>query len=177
MVGPRPGSHPRPARRSPRHWGLIPDGLGPGDSFRLLFLTSTKRDASSTDINEYNAFAQARAAAGHADIQAYSDGFAAVGSTAAVDARVNTGTTFDTMSADKGLPIYWLGGNQGRRPLRGLLRRDLGRRGQPDERVRKRRAACQQCREPRRHLHRQPGRRNRIAPRVSGNNGTFNRPR
>ena len=113
-TGPWSGTGQGPTRGPPTevpvHWGLIPDGLGPGDSFRLLFLTSTKRDASSTDINEYNAFAQARAAAGHADIQAYSDGFAAVGSTAGSDARVNTGTTHT--DADKGLPIYWLGGNK-----------------------------------------------------------------
>ena len=109
-----PGQGPTrgPPTEVPVHWGLIPDGLGPGDSFRLLFLSSTKRDATSPDINVYNAFAQARAAAGHADIQAYSAGFAAVGSTAAVDARVNSASTFDAMSDDKGPPIYWLGGNQ-----------------------------------------------------------------
>ena len=109
-----PGQAPTrgPPTEVPAEWGLIPDGLGPGDSFRLLFLSSTKRDATSPDIADYNAFVQTAAAAGHADIQAYSAGFAAVGSTAATDARVNTASTFDAMSDDKGPPIYWLGGNQ-----------------------------------------------------------------
>ena len=50
------------------------------------------------------------AAAGHASIRAYSSGFRVVGSTAAVDARDNTGTIYT--SADKGVPIYWLGGSK-----------------------------------------------------------------
>ena len=57
---------------------LVPAGLGVGDSFRLLFLTSTTRDATATDIEVYNAFVRAAAAAGHADIQDYSAGFYAV---------------------------------------------------------------------------------------------------
>ena len=107
-----PGQAPTggPPTEVPADGGLVPDGLGPGDSFRLLFATSTTRDATSTDISDYNAFVQAAAAAGHADIQAHSAGFAAVGSTAAVDARDNTASRFDAMSADKGPPVYWLGG-------------------------------------------------------------------
>ena len=92
----------------PDDWGLIPAGLGPGDSFRLVFLTSTKSSLTSTDIADYNTFVQNRAAAGHADIQAYSALFKVVGSTAAVDARDNTGTTYT--NTDKGVPIYWLNG-------------------------------------------------------------------
>ena len=87
-----------------RHdWSLIPSGLGPGDQFRLLFVTSTTRDASSTDIADYNDFVQDAAAAGHAAIQPYSAGFRAVASTSAEDARDNTSTT------GTGVPIYWLG--------------------------------------------------------------------
>ena len=52
----------------PHDWSLIPSGLGPGDKFRLLFLSSTKRNASSTTIGTYNTFIQDLAAAGHADI-------------------------------------------------------------------------------------------------------------
>ena len=48
------------------------------------------------------------AAAGHTNIQSYSSGFTAVGSTADVDARDNTSTTYT--SIDKGVPIYWLDG-------------------------------------------------------------------
>ena len=94
----------------PSNWALIPDGLEIGDKFRVLFLTSTTRDATSTDIADYNTFVQARAAAGHAAIQDYSEGFRAVASTGAVDARDNTATT--SSGSDFGVPIYWLGGNK-----------------------------------------------------------------
>ena len=92
----------------PNNWSLKPTGLNTGDQFRLLFLSSTKRNASSTDIADYNTFIQTRAAAGHTDIQAYSAGFRVVGCTADTDARDNTSTTY-TASA-KGVPIYWLAG-------------------------------------------------------------------
>ncbi len=91
-------------------WSLKPSGLGVDDSFRLIFLSSTKRNASSDSIGAYNTWIQARVAAGHDDIQAYSDGFTVVGCTADVDARDNTGTTHT--SADRGVPIYWLNGNK-----------------------------------------------------------------
>ncbi len=90
----------------PSTWALKPTGLTTGDTFRLLFLSSTKRDASSTDIADYNTFIQTTAAAGHTAIQEYSDGFTAVGCTSSTDARDNT----DTIGA--GVPIYWLGGDK-----------------------------------------------------------------
>ena len=94
----------------PGDWSLVPSGLSAGDSFRLLFLSSTRHDASSASIDTYNTFVQGRAANGHTDIQAYSDGFTVVGCTGAVDARDNTGTTFT--NANKGIPIYWLDGTK-----------------------------------------------------------------
>ena len=90
----------------PQNWSLEPAGLNAGDEFRLIFFSSTKRDASSTEIADYNTFVQGLAAAGHADIRAYSSGFRVVGCTRAVDARDNTGTT------GAGVPIYWLNGNK-----------------------------------------------------------------
>ena len=92
------------------NWGLTPDGLFGGDQFRLLFYSSTKRDAESANIADYNSFIQARAAAGHADIQSYSDGFNAVGCTENVDARDNTRTRYT--DSDTGVPIYWMNGNK-----------------------------------------------------------------
>ena len=92
-----------PVRQS---WSLTPSGLSVGDKFRLIFVTSTQRNASPSNIGVYNTFVQNRAAAGHAAIQAYSSQFRVVGSTAAVDARDNTGTT------GTGVPIYWLNGNK-----------------------------------------------------------------
>ena len=97
------------ATEVPSNWSLKPTAVTAGTQFRLLFLSSTKRDnASSTDIADYNTFVQGHAAAGHADIQTYSTGFRAVGCTADTDARDNTYTTYT--STDKGVPIYWLNG-------------------------------------------------------------------
>ena len=90
-------------------WSLTPAGLAVGDQFRLIFLSSTKRNALSTDIADYNTFVQDRAAAGHTDIHAYSGGFGVIGCTAAVDARDNTATTGTTGT---GVPIYWLDGTK-----------------------------------------------------------------
>ena len=99
-----------PPTEVPADWSLIPAALSSGDTFRLIFLSSTRRTGSATDIATYNTFVQDRAAAGHADIQAYSDGFRVVGCTATVDAVDNTGTTYT--SSNKGVPIYWLSGNK-----------------------------------------------------------------
>ena len=86
-------------------WALIPSGITAGDSFRLLFVTSTQRVASATDIATYNTFVQNRAAAGHMAIRSHSAEFRVVGSTSSVDARDNSATT------GSGVPIYWLGGS------------------------------------------------------------------
>ena len=88
------------------NWALKPSGIDRGEKFRLLFVTSTKRDATSTDIGDYNRFVQGRAAAGHAAIQEYGAGFRALGSTQTVNARANT----CTRSADTGAKVYWLNG-------------------------------------------------------------------
>ena len=95
---------PAPPTPVPTTWGLVPSGLGDGDSFRLIFLSSGFRAASSSDIDVYNTFVQNQAAAGHEDIQAHSATFRMLGSTEDVDARDNTATT------GTGVPIYWLGG-------------------------------------------------------------------
>ena len=94
----------------PVGWSLKPDGVAAGTQFRLLFLSSTSRNASSTVIADYNTFVQGHAAAGHTDIRAYSAGFRVVGCTADADARDNTATTYT--STAKGVPIYWLNGTK-----------------------------------------------------------------
>ena len=85
----------------PSTWSLIPPGLGPGDKFRLLFVTATNRQARSSDIEDYNGFVQAAAAA-NSDLASYSSTFRVVGSTQGVDARINTA------AADANVPVYWL---------------------------------------------------------------------
>ena len=92
----------------PLDWALNPSGLGGGDSFRLLFISSTSRNATSSDIAVYNTFVQERAATGHAAIQVYSADFRVVCCTASDDAIDNTSTT-DT---DTDAPIYWLDGGK-----------------------------------------------------------------
>ena len=89
----------------PTTWSLVPSGLGDGDSFRLLFITTSSTTASSSDITTYNTFVQDLVANnGHTDIRAHSATFRMLGSTEAVDARDNTGTT------GTGVRIYWLNG-------------------------------------------------------------------
>ena len=90
----------------PHDWGLIPQGLGPGDSFRLLFLSSGTRDASSSTIGDYDTFIQNAVAAGHTDIQTHSSEFKVFGSTSSDNAKDHTGTT------GTGVPIYWLNGSK-----------------------------------------------------------------
>ena len=91
----------------PTDWALKPEGVEGGESFRLLFVTSTGRDATSTEIADYNTFVQTRAKAGHSSItDAMGDQFKVVGSTSAVDARNNTGTD------GTGVAIHWLNGDK-----------------------------------------------------------------
>ena len=89
----------------PHDWALKPSGLSAGDSFRLLFVTSAKRNASATDIATYNTFVQTRAKAGHSAItDTCGDEFKVLGSTSAVNAKNNTSTN------GTGEAIYWLNG-------------------------------------------------------------------
>ena len=93
----------------PLDWDLKPADIGPGERFRLIFLSSTKRNAASSDIETYNTFVQNQAAAGHANIQDHASSFRVVGCTQAVDARDNTGTNTN----GPGVPIYWVRRQQG----------------------------------------------------------------
>jgi hypothetical protein len=75
----------------------VPTSLAPGDSYRLAFLTSDTTDATSADINVYNTVAD-----GLGDVVIASD-WRAIVSTAAVDARDNTGTNPYDFT---GVPIF-----------------------------------------------------------------------
>ena len=94
----------------PTGWALKPAAVAVDGEFRLIFATSSRRNAQSTNINDYNTFVQNLANNGHSAIQAFSSGFRVVGCTSAVDARDNTSTTYT--DTDKGVPIYWLNGNK-----------------------------------------------------------------
>ena len=87
-------------------WVLRPSGIEIGEEFRLLFVTSNTRNARSSDIADYNAFVQARAAACHTNIRPHSDQFRVLGSTESVSARDNTRPN----PYGNGVAIWWLNG-------------------------------------------------------------------
>ena len=84
----------------------MPSGLESWrDKFRLIFVTSTSRNATATrhcDLQHLHP--EPRRRRPNDDIQEFSSQFRVLGSTSAVDARDNTGTT------GTGVPIYWLNG-------------------------------------------------------------------
>lgn len=82
----------------------IPTGLNPGDQYRIAFVTSTIRDATSSNIADYNAFVTA-AANTVSELASLGTGWTAIGSTASIDARDNTNTNFTTST---GVGIYLL---------------------------------------------------------------------
>lgn len=88
------GSHAAPI--------TVPTGLDPGDQYRLAFLTLGLRDATSSDIADYDAFVNAQAS-----MESALDGIAwqVIGSTASVSARDHTNTD---PGSDQGVPIYLL---------------------------------------------------------------------
>ena len=85
-------------------WALKPTDIAAGEQFRLMFVSSTKQDAFSADIADYNTFVSDLAAAGVTAMQNYAGDFTALVSTETVNARENT-LTRDT---DTDAPIYWV---------------------------------------------------------------------
>lgn len=80
--------------------------LVPGTEYRVAFITSTTRDATSTDIADYNAFVTS-AANTQTVLQNLGTTWSVIGSTQTVSALANTGT--DPL-ASTGVPIYLLDG-------------------------------------------------------------------
>ncbi len=89
----------------PQDWGLIPSGLSVGDQFRLLFKTSTVRDATSTDIGVYDRFVQdALIERGPEALRPFIGDFRVLGSTQNAAARSRLGL------GSAGPAVYWLNG-------------------------------------------------------------------
>ena len=91
--------------------------FGPGEGFRLLFVTTAKTQAASWEIEDYNDFVQAVAAGASGNnegLAAFSGQFRALVSTLLVDAYNNTwSNNFDRFSrVQSGYPIYWAGGEK-----------------------------------------------------------------
>ena len=95
----------------PFDWALKPPESRGGQVFRLLFITDDWRDATSTDIGDYDTHVQVAARSGHPAIRPYADGFQVVGSTAAVDARDHTHTD-PSNDGHQDAPIHWLNGQR-----------------------------------------------------------------
>jgi hypothetical protein len=94
---------------------VVPPGLNPGDQFRLVFVTSGTRNATSTDINDYNTFVTNQVTGSALATELTNAGFnlgtitwKAIGSTPTVAARDNTGTN----PSSTGVPIYLIDGNR-----------------------------------------------------------------
>ncbi len=86
-------------------WQPKPLIIKPGEEFRLLFITSGKKDALSQDIGSYNKFVQGQVTKdGHNALSEYASQFRVVGSTSLINARENTST-----EGSGGVPIYWVG--------------------------------------------------------------------
>ncbi len=100
----------------PKTWALRPSDNADGQGFRLLFVTTTPRNATSTDIDVYNSFVQSAAANGHEAIRPYSEGFRVLGSVQGAISN-SGGYAYDNTSTNpqtdgQGVPIYWLNGDK-----------------------------------------------------------------
>ena len=95
----------------------IPSGLGPGDSFRLLFVTRIVRSddqgdflATNDRIHDYTNLIIFPAGGSPYFPASFSLTLLPLVSIPHVDARVATNTTWT--DSDRGVPIYWVGGSK-----------------------------------------------------------------
>ena len=94
---------------------LVPDDLGPGDSFRLLYVTSDTTAATGTGIHDYDFYVTGdpfEIVTNGNLLDLWDGGIRlsqrALVSTAGADARLHTDTTWT--GTDRGVPIYWVNG-------------------------------------------------------------------
>ncbi len=83
----------------------LPSGLNPGDQYRLAFVTSTFRDATSSNIADYNTFVTGVANT-VPELAALGTSWSAIASTLSIDARDNTMTNPSLNGT--GVPIFLL---------------------------------------------------------------------
>ncbi|NCQ97417.1 MAG: PEP-CTERM sorting domain-containing protein [Microcystis wesenbergii Mw_QC_S_20081001_S30D] len=93
----------------------VPTGLNPGDQYRLVFVTSSGRDATSTNIADYNTFVTNAVVGSALQSSLTANGLAptwkAIGSTSSVNATTNT-LTDPVVNASTSVPIYLIDGNK-----------------------------------------------------------------
>lgn len=85
---------------------VVPTGLNPGATYRIIFVTSTTRDATSTSIADYNSFVT-DAANLDAGLAGLGTTWTVLGSTQAVNVLANTGLSVE----DSTTPFYNTVGN------------------------------------------------------------------
>lgn len=88
---------------------VLPDGLNPGDQYRIVFVTEGVRDATSINISDYNQFVSDEANRPGSLVSGLNVDWTAIGSTASVNARTNSGTD-PTPSGPTGVPIFRVDG-------------------------------------------------------------------
>ena len=94
----------------PANWPLKPAAVGLGDTFRLLIVTSARRDGQPLEVQTYNQWVAAQVRSkGHSAIVPFAGQFRALAGgfdegIQFISARTNTATT------GTGVPIYWLNG-------------------------------------------------------------------
>ena len=87
----------------------LPTTLSPGDQYRLAFVTSTTRNATSTDIADYNDFVTDLVNDGsNPELVALGTTWKVIGSTSSISARDNTDTLPDFDGGSFGVPIFLL---------------------------------------------------------------------
>lgn len=82
---------------------VVPPGLNPGDTYHVIFVTSTSTYASSADITTYDAFVQSAADTAGIGASIGVD-WLALGSTPTLDARDHIAPLFTDINVDT--PIY-----------------------------------------------------------------------
>jgi hypothetical protein len=87
---------------------IPPTGLAPGAEYRLVFTTSGTRDATSTNIDDYNTFVTTQANQSSA-LTALGTTWTAIVSTFSTNALTNTSTD-PSPSGVTGVPIYLVSG-------------------------------------------------------------------
>ena len=99
-----------PAATTVAHdWDLRPQGIATGETFRLLIVTSDRRNGESGNVDNYNNHVQDAVDDGHSAIRAYSSDFRAlVGTRGGASPRDNTHSNKN--SDGDGEQIWWLNG-------------------------------------------------------------------
>mgnify|MGYP006908201847 CR=1 FL=1 len=88
----------------------VPEGLNPSDEYRLAFITSQTRNATSGNIADYNSFVT-NVANTHSALSNLGTTWKAIASTSSIHAKDNTGTNFIVDYPNNiGVPIYLLDG-------------------------------------------------------------------